>query len=254
VYDPLIGYDPLVLTIHPAPPSARHLLGTDPLGRDVLSQLMYSTASEFILGMVAALITMTIATTVGALSAYFGGVVDTIFMRLADLIITIPFIVVLIVLSALTELTLFQLALLIGMFAGFGATTIVIKSQALTIKVRAYIEAARVAGGASFGDAVRGVEPWTALVLAPAAAAVLAGFFCTDAIPFALATDSAPGGVARSYPGFSAAAAEAGRSRVFGGQHFEFSNQAGLAAGRAIADEVLTTALLRNDGSTTCAA
>src|SRR5215510_12635698 len=50
-----------------------------------------------------------------------------------------------------------------------------------------------------------------------AASAVLAGFFCTDAIPFDLVTDSAPGGQVRSYPSFSAAAAEAGRSRVFGG-------------------------------------
>jgi peptide/nickel transport system permease protein len=159
VYDPVIGYDPLVTTIHPAPPSARHLLGTDPLGRDVLSQLMYSTASEFILGMVAALITVTIATTVGALSAYFGGIVDTIFMRIADLIITIPFIVVLIVLSAMLELNLFQLALLIGIFAGFGATTIVIKSQALTIKVRAYIQAARVAGGSHRHIILRHIIP-----------------------------------------------------------------------------------------------
>jgi hypothetical protein len=83
-----------------------------------------------------------------------------------------------------------------------------------------------------------------------AGATVLAGFFCTDAIPFTLATDSAPGGAARSYPGFSAAAAEAGRSRVFGGQHFEFSNQAGLGIGRGVAGEVLATRLLRTTGPT----
>jgi hypothetical protein len=81
-----------------------------------------------------------------------------------------------------------------------------------------------------------------------AGAIVLAGLFCTDAIPFALATDSAPGGTARTYPGFSAAAAEAGRSRVFGGQHFEFSNQAGLGIGRGVAGEVLATQLLRVTG------
>jgi hypothetical protein len=79
-------------------------------------------------------------------------------------------------------------------------------------------------------------------------AGVLAGFFCADAIAFDVLTDTAPGGVARSYPGFSAAAAEAGRSRVFGGQHFEFSNQAGLALGRGVAAEVLRTALLRTNG------
>jgi len=83
-----------------------------------------------------------------------------------------------------------------------------------------------------------------------AGAAALAGFFCDDRIPFRHATDSAPGGVARDYPGFAAAAAEAGRSRIFGGQHFEFSNQSGLAIGRNIATEVLANRLLRRTGPT----
>jgi membrane-associated phospholipid phosphatase len=83
-----------------------------------------------------------------------------------------------------------------------------------------------------------------------AGAAVLAGFFCADAIPFTHTTDSAPGGTPRSYPGFGAAAAEAGRSRVYGGQHFEFSNQAGLALGRGVAGEVLATRLLYRSGPT----
>lgn len=146
IYDPIIGFDPLVLTGHPAPPSARHLLGTDPLGRDVLSQLMYSTSREFVLGMVAALLTVTIGTTVGAVAAYFGGWIDAILMRLADLVITLPFIVVLIVLSALFEIDLLRLAIIIGLLVGFGGTTIVLKSQALTVKVRTYVEAARAAG------------------------------------------------------------------------------------------------------------
>jgi hypothetical protein len=83
-----------------------------------------------------------------------------------------------------------------------------------------------------------------------AAATVLAGFFCTDAIPFDLVTDTAPGGQARSYAGFSAAAAEAGRSRVFGGLHFEFSNQAGLKLGHDVASEVLAKSLLLTRGDT----
>jgi len=77
-----------------------------------------------------------------------------------------------------------------------------------------------------------------------AAAEVLARVLCTDAVTFALDTDDAAGLGPRVYTGFAGAAAEAGRSRVYGGQHFEFSNQAGLRAGRAVADEVLATALL----------
>ncbi|XVV08485.1 vanadium-dependent haloperoxidase [Actinoplanes sp. CA-131856] len=83
-----------------------------------------------------------------------------------------------------------------------------------------------------------------------AGSAVLAGFFCDDAIAFTHTTDSAPGGAARAYPGFSSAASEAGRSRVYGGQHFEFSNQAGLYTGRGVAAEVLATRLLLRHGPT----
>ena len=145
-YDPVTGYafDQLE---QPAPPSWRHPLGTDPLGRDVLSQLLWSTRSEFVLGITAALVTVAIATTVGAVSAYYGGLVDVFFMRLADLIIALPGISLLIVLSALFKLNLFYLALVIGILGGFGGTAIILKSQALSIKVKPYIEAARVAGG-----------------------------------------------------------------------------------------------------------
>ena len=148
-YDPVTGYafDQLV---QPAPPSWRHPLGTDPLGRDVLSQLLWSTRSEFVLGITAALVTVAIATTIGAVSAYYGGLVDVFFMRLADLIIALPGISLLIVLSALFKLNLFYLALVIGILGGFGGTAIILKSQALSIKVKPYIEAARVAGGGHF--------------------------------------------------------------------------------------------------------
>jgi hypothetical protein len=94
-------------------------------------------------------------------------------------------------------------------------------------------------------------EHWSGhSIFSAAAATILAGYFCDDSISFSLTTDSAPGGSARTYPSFSAAAAEAGTSRVIGGVHFEFSNQAGLAAGQAIAREILVHKLLRRHGPT----
>jgi hypothetical protein len=94
-------------------------------------------------------------------------------------------------------------------------------------------------------------EHWSGhSVFSAAAATVLSGFFCNDSISFSLATDSAPSGQARTYPSFSAAATEAGASRIFGGVHFQFSNQAGLSAGRAIAEEVLAHKLLLRRGPT----
>jgi len=158
IYDPFIGNDPTILQ-HPSPPSARHLLGTDPVGRDVLSQLMYSTQSEFVLGLLAAIVTVTIATSVGAISAYFGGALDAFFMRLADLINILPFIALLVVLTAFFDFGMIELALLIGILSGFGGTTIIFKAQALTIKVKPYIEAAKVAGGSDLHIIFRHIVP-----------------------------------------------------------------------------------------------
>ncbi len=149
IYDPVVGYA-FDETRQPAPPSWSHPLGTDPLGRDVLSQLMYSARSEFMLGLLAALITVSIGTTVGAVAAYFGGVVDTVLMRLADIMIMLPGISVLIVLSALIGVEHFELALIIGILSGFGGAGILLKSQALSVVVKPYIEAARAAGGGPF--------------------------------------------------------------------------------------------------------
>ena len=146
VYDPVIGYA-FDETRQPAPPSLSHPLGTDPLGRDILSQLMYSARSEFMLGLLAATVTVTIGTVVGAVSAYFGGIVDTLLMRLADIMIMMPGISVLVVLSALIGVEHFELAIIIGLLSGFGGTGVVLKSQALSVVVKPYVEAARTAGG-----------------------------------------------------------------------------------------------------------
>ena len=146
IYDPVVGYA-FDEARQPAPPSLRHPLGTDPLGRDILSQLMFSARSEFMLGLLAAIVTVTIGTTIGAVTAYFGGIVDTILMRLADIMIMLPGISVLIVLSAMIEVEHFELALIIGILSGFGGTGVLLKSQALGVVVKPYIEAARAVGG-----------------------------------------------------------------------------------------------------------
>jgi hypothetical protein len=82
---------------------------------------------------------------------------------------------------------------------------------------------------------------------AGAGATILAGFYCNENIAFTFEGDDAIAG-SRTFPSFSDAAREAGRARIFAGIHFEFSNQAGQAAGRGVAREILTTALRRSGG------
>jgi peptide/nickel transport system permease protein len=151
--------DTIQIPLQPAPPSSSHLLGTDPLGRDIFSQLLYSTRSAFMLGAIAALVTVFIATSVGAIAAYYGGWLDSALMRFADLILLLPLIPTLIVVSALFTLNLPLLGLLIGILSGFGGTAIILKSQALAVKVKPFIDAARVAGGSHRHIILRHIIP-----------------------------------------------------------------------------------------------
>lgn len=137
----------------PAPPTLggeeghAHLLGTDPQGRDIFSQLLYGARAAFLLGFVAAFTTVFIATTVGSIAAYYGGRLDGFLMRTADLILLMPLLPLLIVLSAAVRINMVMLGIMIGVLGGFGGDAIILKSQALSIKVKSYIDAARVAGG-----------------------------------------------------------------------------------------------------------
>jgi peptide/nickel transport system permease protein len=155
--------DVVSIPTQPAPPTLTgenpHFLGTDARGRDILSQLLYSTRAAFFLGAVAALTTVLIATTVGGIAAYFGGWIDGTLMRFADLILLMPLLPVLILLSATFEITMVTLGIMIGVLSGFGGVAIVLKSQALSVKVKAYIDAAKVAGGSDWHVIFRHIVP-----------------------------------------------------------------------------------------------
>ncbi len=143
----------------PAAPSGTHWLGTDPLGRDILSQLMYGARAAFLMGGIAAFTAVVIATTIGSIAAFYGGWTDGLLMRFADLILLVPLIPVLIVVGALFTLTLPLLGVLIGLLSGFGGTAIVLKSQALSVTVKPFVDAARVAGGSNRHIILRHIIP-----------------------------------------------------------------------------------------------
>jgi peptide/nickel transport system permease protein len=151
--------DTISIPQQPASPSASHWLGTDPLGRDVFSQLIYSIRAAFALGAIASLTAVVIATSVGSIAAYYGRWLDSLLMRFADLILLVPLIPILIVAAALFTLTLPLLGVLIGVLSGFGGTAIVLKSQALQVKVKPFIDAARVAGGSNRHIILRHIIP-----------------------------------------------------------------------------------------------
>ncbi len=137
------------IPLQPAPPGNGHILGTDPLGRDIASQLTFSTRAAFFLGTIAAVVTVVVATTIGSIAAFYGGWLDNFLMRLADLVLLLPLIPILIVVSGLFVVTMPLLGILIGILSGFGGTAIVLKSQALAVKVKPFIDAARVSGGSN---------------------------------------------------------------------------------------------------------
>lgn len=152
---PEIGETVTATLRNPAPPTwfgteRPHILGTDPWGSDIFSQLLKGTQIAFVLGSVAAISSVVLATIAGTVAAYYGGRVDTILMRIADLFILIPLIPLLIVASALFDLGIMALAIIIGLLSGLGGTAIILKSQALSVKVKPFIDAARVAGGSNW--------------------------------------------------------------------------------------------------------
>jgi len=146
LYNPVTGYDMMVM--HPAPPSTTHLLGTDGLGRDVLSMLLAATTPTFIVGIAAALSAALIGTTVGVVSAYYGGIIDAVLMHLADAFLMLPAPLFMVIVGMrFREIGPVPLGLIYGVIAGAGGAAIVMRSHALTVVARPFIEAARIAGG-----------------------------------------------------------------------------------------------------------
>jgi peptide/nickel transport system permease protein len=148
IYHPLTGYDPDVT--HPSLSSAQHLLGTDTLGRDVFSMLLAATTPAFVLGLTAALTTAIIGTLIGAFSAYYRGMLDTILSHLSDVLLLIPAPIAMVAIGARfsQDIGPFQLGLIYGLIAGGSSSAIVMRAHALTVMNKPFIDAARVAGGA----------------------------------------------------------------------------------------------------------
>jgi peptide/nickel transport system permease protein len=129
-------------------PDATYLLGTTHLGNDIFSQLIYGTRAALIVGVTAAIVVVAIGTLVGLVAGYFGGWIDSLLMRLADIALSIPFLPFVIVLAAFMRPSTWNVVLAVALLL-WPNTARVIRSQVLSVRERAYVEAARVTGASN---------------------------------------------------------------------------------------------------------
>ena len=157
MYIPLYGTDPDIIGF--SQPSLRHPMGTDFMGRDLFSQLLEGAKWGLIVGITAAAASVLVGTVVGLVSGYFGGVIDTILQRTADIVLTLPSIpLILVIGSALGRLSIWNIVILIGML-GWPGTSKVIRSQVLSLRERPFIESARVSGASDGRIIFRHIAP-----------------------------------------------------------------------------------------------
>lgn len=150
IYDPVTGFD-INIFPHPSPPGPGHILGTDSLGRDVLSMILAATPPTFVVGLTAALSTALIGTILSVIAAYFRGRVDMLITNLADVFLLFPAPVIMVIIGArYRDLTPLQLGLIYGFVTGMGGTTIVMRAQAIQVASKPFMEAAHVAGGGAW--------------------------------------------------------------------------------------------------------
>lgn len=139
--------------------SSEFILGTDPTGRDIFSRLLYGTRVAVVVSFGAVFISSVIAATVGILVAYYGGLVDKLMFRLVDVFQALPGLIVLITIMGLFDRGIWPLTFVLGILFGFGIGPRVIRSQALSVMVTPYVEAARVVGASDRRIMLRYVLP-----------------------------------------------------------------------------------------------
>jgi peptide/nickel transport system permease protein len=157
MYDPMTGIDPDIKLS--TGPSLTHWLGTDNVGRDILAQLLEGAKVAFVVGLSAAFFSIVIGTLIGMIAGYAGGMLDAFLMRLADIIMVLPSLVILLILASLFGQFNIWIIVFIIAIMRWPAVSRVIRSQALSLKHRPFIEASRVAGASHVRIIFRHIMP-----------------------------------------------------------------------------------------------
>jgi len=141
----LAPYDPVAINVNAIfqPPCSKHLLGTDGLGRDVLSRLIYGARISLWVGFLAVAISVSIGTFLGLIAGYFGGLIDEIIMRFVDIMLCFPSFFLILAVIAFLEPSLVNIMIVIGLTSWMGVARL-IRAETLSLKQREFVLAARL--------------------------------------------------------------------------------------------------------------
>ena len=144
-------YDPNAIALDniTQPPSATHWLGTDQLGRDILSRVMWGGRVSLFLTICAVLIAGSVGTLIGVVSGYLGGIVDSIMMRCADVQFSLPSVILAMMLVGAVGASTLNLIIVLSL-ANWARFARVIRSEALTLRQRDFVLLARLGGASAF--------------------------------------------------------------------------------------------------------
>jgi ABC-type dipeptide/oligopeptide/nickel transport system permease subunit len=141
------------------PPSMDHLLGTDDLGRDVLSLVMNGARVSIYVGVGAVLVEIVLGLSIGMAAGYFGGIIDEVLMRITDVIFSLPQIMMLLLAISMFAARGIDIILLIMGALGWPFLARVVRSEYLSLRETTYVEAARSMGASSWRIIIRHILP-----------------------------------------------------------------------------------------------
>jgi peptide/nickel transport system permease protein len=144
-------YDPAMINVHNIllPPSWAHWCGTDTLGRDVLSRMLYGARVSLAVGFVAVGISLLIGIFLGAIAGHYGGKIDTLLMRVTDMVLCFPTFFLILAVIAFLEPSIWNIMIVIGLTSWMGVTRLV-RAEFLSLRKREFIMAAESLGISSF--------------------------------------------------------------------------------------------------------
>ena len=152
-------YDEIRLMEILEPPSARHLLGTDNVGRDFLSRIIHGARVSLLVGLAATTISVVVAVLVGGVTGFLGGKLDLVVQRFVDAWIAFPGLLLLLTLMSVLGRGVLQIILVLGISGGIGSGSRVVRSAVISIKENVYFEAGDAIGSTTWRMLTRHVLP-----------------------------------------------------------------------------------------------